>query len=530
MLRATTKTKHYDHQDKPNSSFDTVLDSFLETGHFTLTNEIVTIELLSYFIQYLNLNKPARPSSKLDYKFYLDNVAFDLGVQNFSSDIKPVRIFMDKIFSFSPKWSVIALDNVSILQDENYYPLSAYFILEFLARFGVLEDNPAKLTITNALIITNAEFHRWAWMRFLTKPPRFDSLTLELLPNEEQEEDFLHLCDALQYAEIYVLNLGNTEITARGFRALNQLLDKNYWIKKVLLREPTDRESRAIVKKYARKLLYLDQEQYFEGRWPLAKYDLNQLVEEGTRTVGHWLLENALARNDTFTVECLIEAGANLLEQPGGEKPFLIQIFEKSRDFKLIILNHIIYHETFGNKIKQNLQDYPDSRELMKNMESSLIDYAGILRQRAWGHLDGYEMLLNLLKTVALLSRPSKQRDQEFIDIYWRLFKCLILFHDAEGKVTVESISNAQSMLNEIIAISKKADLGWDHGSKLHHGLPDHIDLLMKAMNTIKELVAQQANPLDEKGRVTAQRAANTDSEESQLNEPGPSTRFYPRR
>ncbi len=72
MLRGTTKTKHYNHQDKPNSYFDSVLDSFLETGHFTLTNEIVTIELLSYFIQYLNSNKPSRPSSKLDYKFYLE--------------------------------------------------------------------------------------------------------------------------------------------------------------------------------------------------------------------------------------------------------------------------------------------------------------------------------------------------------------------------------------------------------------------------------------------------------------------------
>lgn len=139
-------------------------------------------------------------------------------------------------------------------------------------------------------------------------------------------------------------------------------------------------------------------------------------------------------------------------------------------------------------------------------------------------------MLLNLLKTVARLSRPSKQRDQEFIGIYWRLFKCVILFHDAEGRVTVESISNAQIMLSEIIAISKKADLGWNQGSKLHHDLPDHIDLLMKAMNNIKELVAQQANPLDEKDRMTEQGGANTDSEEAELDAPGPSTRSFSRR
>jgi hypothetical protein len=48
-------------------------------------------------------------------------------------------------------------------------------------------------------------------------------------------------------------------------------------------------------------------------------------------------------------------------------------------------------------------------------------------------------------------------------------------------------------------------------------------------MDDIKELVAK-SNSLDEKGRVTAQGAADTDSEEVELDEPGPSTRFYPRR
>lgn len=391
MPKATAKSKHYNPQNKSYLSFDTVLDSFLETGHFTLTDEIVTSDLLDYFINYLDLNKPSRPSSTLDYKFYLNNVIFNLDSQVLSSqgDLREeaVKAFLDQVFSFSLKWSVIALDKVSILQGENYYPLSSYFILKFLARFAVIEDKPVELTITNALIITNAEFHSWAWMRFLTNPPRFENLTLELLPNEEQEENFLHLCDALQYAIINILNLGDTEITVRGYRALIALLDKNYFIDKVLLKEPTDRESRAIVKKYASKLLYLDHEEYLEGRWPVAKYDLNQLVEGETRTVGHWLLENALKRNDNFVVERLVKAGADLLEQPDDEPPFLLQIFEKNRDFKLIILNHIIYHKTFRNKIKQNLQDYPDSKELLKNMENSLIAYAEIFTTKSLGSL-----------------------------------------------------------------------------------------------------------------------------------------------
>ncbi|MFZ0219486.1 MAG: hypothetical protein WAL30_04705, partial [Candidatus Aquirickettsiella sp.] len=58
MPKATTKSKHYNHQEKPNSSFDTVLYTFVKTGNFTLTNKIVTLELLSYFIKYLNLNRP----------------------------------------------------------------------------------------------------------------------------------------------------------------------------------------------------------------------------------------------------------------------------------------------------------------------------------------------------------------------------------------------------------------------------------------------------------------------------------------
>ncbi len=58
MPKATAKSKHYSYQDKPNSYFDIALDTFIKTGHFTFTNEIVTLELLSYFIKYLNLNSP----------------------------------------------------------------------------------------------------------------------------------------------------------------------------------------------------------------------------------------------------------------------------------------------------------------------------------------------------------------------------------------------------------------------------------------------------------------------------------------
>lgn len=680
MPKVTTKSKHYSHQDKQNSSFDTTLDSFIETGNFTLTNEIVTLELLSYFIKYLNLNKSSRPSSGLDYKFYLDNVAFDLGVQNLPIDRleMPIHIFLYKVFSFSTSWSVIGFDNVSILQDKIYSPLSAYFILEFLARFAPLADGSTDFTVTKALIITNAEFHSWAWMKFLKIPPTFDSLTLELLPDEYQQENFLHLCEALRYAKVKILNLGETEINLEGYHALNELLDKNYFIEKVLIKEPTEPESRAIFKKINERLpegrtgkqrfdsvkfnqteflrfissaqnalqhetdeneirkqkkiikfflhkkldiamtyqelclqkaressayldvsffnpdlnlglnqtylerslnearhvdsVYPDHAEYLDGRWPLFNLDLNKLADSKTRTIGYCLLEDALEQNDSFMVERLVEAGANLFEQQGDEKPLLIQIYEKNRDYKIIILNHIVYDRTFENTAERVLHDYSKGKEIMADMGNFFKNYAEILTIRTSTYLlSNFTRLFNLFKDIARLSRPSKQRDQEFIEIYWRMCKCLIFFHDARGRVTVESIFHAQRMLSEIGTISGSADWGWKFGSELHCGLRDRLGPLRENMqeikklaekddmiyakdmaiqqkdNTIKNLseqyghleaVVQQMQENSEAERqqfkatiaaLEAQLKAGKKSETSELNEPGPSTRFFPR-
>lgn len=338
---------------------------------------------------------------------------------------------------FSSKWSVIALDNVTIFHEENYYPFSASFIFEFLAGLAPFQDGSVEFTITKELIITNAEFHSWAWMKFLKIPPTLDNLTLELLPDEDQQENLLHLCDALRYAKIKILNLGETEINLEGYHALNELLDKNYFIEKMLIKKPTDPESRDIFKKINERLpagrtgkqrfdivkfnqteflrfilnaqnvlqsetdeneikrqkeiiefllrkksnptityqehrlqkarescayldvsffnpnlsetylerslnearnvdsVYPDHAEYLDRRWSSFNLDLNKLADSETKTIGYYLLEDALERNDSFMVNRLIEAGTNLLEQQGDEKPLLIQIYEKNRDYKL---------------------------------------------------------------------------------------------------------------------------------------------------------------------------------------------------
>ncbi len=186
----------------------------------------------------------------------------------------------------------------------------------------------------------------------------------------------------------------------------------------------------------------------------------------------------------------MIEAGANLFEQRGDEKPLLIQVYEKNRDYKIIILNHIVYDRTFENTAERVLRDYSKAKEIMVDMGNFFKNYAEILTKRASPYLlSNFTRLFNLFKDVARLLRPSKQRDQEFIEIYWRLCKCLIFFHDALGRVTVESISHVQRMLSEIGAISGNAELGWKFGSKLHCGLRDRLGPLGKNMNEIKELI-----------------------------------------
>lgn len=221
-------------------------------------------------------------------------------------------------------------------------------------------------------------------------------------------------------------------------------------------------------------------------------------------------------------VKYLIKAGANLLEQRNDEPPFLLQLFEKNRKFKLIILNYIIHHKVLANKIECELQNYSDLKHLIAEMEASLRAYAKTLRQRTHGLISDYQKLLNLFKTMAYLPRPSKKRDQEFIDIYWRLFKSVILFHDATGKVTIESISNTQMMLNKIINISENAELGLSQRSRLHKNLVTKLNFIIKDMNDIKELMIQTNI-----GKAKLAESVKTTIASEELNELGPRTRFY---
>jgi gas vesicle protein len=645
MPKATMKSKH-NHPDETTSSFDIALQNFRESGHFILSNEILTTQRLADFTECLKARDNSFPEAH--YKLSLSYVTFKLDLPNsYTQEDSGEAVLwqLQQLFSFSPKWHVIALDNVAIWQGEHRYSLSSYFIDGLLAQLDRIKDYLTELSITKA------EFPACGWMRFLTIPPKLDILTLEL-PNDDEDnaDNLIVLCEALQYAKIKSLNLADTEIDVEGYQALNTLLDKNYFIEKMLLKEPTDPESQVIFKKMNQRLVegrtgqqrfdlekfnqaeflrlilkaqnalthetdetairrlkreitfllekkipfsismdnrknwlsfapevhvvYFDHAEYIEERLDLFRLDLNLLVNNGTRTLGHCLLENALMREDSFMLNCLIKAGANLFEQQGNEKPFLIQIFEKNTDFKVLILNHIAYDKTLPRTAERVLQHYSKSKDIMLELGWSLIKYAEILKKRTYPiMLSDFERLLNLLKDVLRLPRPSKKREKEFIDIYCNLFKCLIMFHDARGKVTTESISHVQKMLSEIGAISKDADWGWKYGSELHRGLRGRLGPLRENMQEIKKLAEKddmicekdvviqqkdniiknlsekceyleatiqqnQENAEVERQQFKAELAAmqtrlealTKDSETSTLDEPGPSTRFFPRR
>lgn len=505
MPKATINLQQ-NNPNKQKSAFDVALDSFQDSGNFTLSNAIVNSELI-YFGEYLKTK--ANPPSEQNYQFHLSNITFNVETptpyseENTLEDASEIVLHqLQTIFKFSRKWRVIALHNVTIAQGEHAYPLSAYFIYRLLRQLAVMKHH------LNELSITNAEFHPWVWIRFLALPLVLNSLTLALLPNEDKDDNLIVLCEALQYTKIKNLSLGDTEISVEGYHALNKLLDTNYFIEKMQLKEPIDPESQTIFRKINERLVYLDHEKYLEGRLPLSELDLEKIVDNNTRTLGHLLLETALNRDDTNMMGYLIRAGANLFEQQADEKPFLIQVFQKSNAFKIVILNHIIYSQTFEYTAKRTLSEYPDLKEIITKMGYFAAQYANVLRKRAIpSKLSDTERLFNLLKNVARLSRPSKQRDQEFIEIYWRLFKSLILFRDTQGKVTVESVSHIQTILNEISSISHEAEWGCNNGSMLHHGIMKWLASLMKELQRSKKLI-EKNNALCEKDEIIKQQAS----------------------
>ncbi len=595
---------------------DKILESFRKTGHFKLIDTIVTTEVLNYFINYLN-----QLTGKLtgwDNRVHFENVAFNLNDSGQAYRDEKVEKLLYKIFYFSSKWSVIALDNVRVLQDENHYPLSSRFIVEFLA--GFTGSQRTHLTINRQLIIKNAEFHPWGWIHFLIMRPQFHTLVLELLKDEELEDNLMVLFESLHYAKIKVLEIKNTDLSLECYQALNELMTKNYYIEELKITEPTDPESLVIfqeINEYLSKgetgqqrfdrerfnqdeflrlfnkvknalehetdedkiiqfkkelkfileqkeregnaivreeikfnpmalipkdhAVYYDHAEYIVGRLPLFRLNLNRSIDNQVNTLGYYLLEEALKNNDHFMMNCLLDNGtANLFEQQAGEKPLLMQIYENP-DFKKVILDHIYSRQTLITLAQDVLKNYQKTQIIMVELAYALINYTQRLEKIIYSYkLSGFERLLNRLRERFEWANPSKQREQEFIEIYWRIGKSLTLFHNA-GEVTVESVSNAQSTLDEIIAISKNADSGWLRGSELHYKLDNRLKLLKKAMGKETNSLGREIkdeHPPTKKAFNNEECYLNTfftnnntkrpKFEEMDLDEPGSSTRVFP--
>ena len=595
---------------------DKILVLFIKTGYFKLIDTVMTIGILNHFINYLE-----QQTEKLkgwDHRVYLKNVTFNLnGSKEFYRDEK-VEQLLGQIFCFSSRWSVIEFDNVRVLQDENLYPLSSNFILEFLARF----TPPQRFNsfISHKLLIKNAEFHSWAWIHFLIMRPQFHTLVLELLDDVELEDHLMVLFESLHYAKIKVLEIKNTGLSLGCYQALNELITKNYYIEQLKINEPTDPESLLIFQEIYRRLsrgetgqqrfdrerfnqdeflrlfnkvksalkhetdkdkiiqfqkelkfllepkkskgniivreetecnpmaiiskdhaVYYDHAEYIVGRLALFRLDLNQSVDNQANTLGYNLLEEALRNKDHFMMNCLLDNGtANLFERQTGKKPLLIQIYENI-NFKKLILDHIYFRRTTITLAEQVLKNYSESQRIMIELIYSLINYTKRLEKIIDSHkLSGFERLLNRLRDRFKFSNPSKQREQEFIEIYWRIGQSLTLFHNA-GHVTGESISKAQAILNEIITISKNADSGWLCGSTLHSQLAERLKLLKESMNKEANTFGQEIKD-DKKLTKKALNKVNgylgilfTNShtktqnvEEMDLDRPGSSTRFSP--
>lgn len=593
---------------------DKILESFIKTGHFTLIDIVVTTETLYHFINYLE--QLTGKLSGWDHRVVFENITFDLNGSEETYRDEKVEQLLGQIFYFSSKWSVITLDNVTVLQDENPYPLSLNFILELITRFT--PPQPTHLYISHQLTIRNAEFHPWGWIHFLITRPQFHTLILELLDDEASEDNLMVLFESLHYAKIKVLALKNKNLSLECYQALNELINKNYYIEELQISEPTDPESRVIFKKINESLsrgetgqqrfdrerfnqdeflrlfnevksalqhetdedkikqlkkklkfilepkkregnsifreeikfnpmaiipkehaVYYDHAEYIVDRLSLFRLNLNRFMNNQVNTLGYYLLEEALKHNDYFMMFCLLDNGtANLFEQQAGEKPLLIQIYENSV-FKKALLDDIYSQKNLIALTEEVLENYSDSKEIMVELGYSLINYTKRLEKIIYTYkLSGFERLLNRLREKLDLANPSKQREREFIEIYWRIGKSLILFHNA-GKVTVESVSNAQSTLDEIIAISEHADSGWLRGSELHYKLTNRLGLLKGAMdkdtNSLRREIKDEHQPKNKacnnedrylKTFFTNDPTKRQNFEEMDFNNPGTSTRF----
>lgn len=214
---------------------------------------------------------------------------------------------------------------------------------------------------------------------------------------------------------------------------------------------------------------------YLSGRWPLLQVDLTSLMVDGRRTVGHFLLEKTLEIEDAYSMQCLLQAGANPLQPPkGGGKPFLVRVFEIEGPWQEMMIQHTKKNLSSLVPAVELLSAYPQLKNIYNNFKTHLEGYFTLLANR--------KKQPQLIRVLTGVMFNFQDRHEECAQAFYKLAACIEAATDSTAgkRVTFDSLFEAQDILDGILEDSAKANRGFLGRSKLH----DDLLILGKELNT----------------------------------------------
>ncbi|MFZ0220003.1 MAG: hypothetical protein WAL30_07345 [Candidatus Aquirickettsiella sp.] len=226
---------------------------------------------------------------------------FGAGASQAFQQHDPRRLIENKLLRLLTEyaWNSIKLNEVVTSYNGENLLLSRHFIANL--SFDLNEHHKT----LSELSIKNAAFNPLAWINFLRNQSLLEILGFEI--NIVIDESLKELCSVLEKdSQLIELDLGDTDISLLGYQSLNELLDKNYKIKKITLKEPKNPGLKVLYQELNQRLA---KEKTSKERFVSEQLNLQKIVnlifdalKKGNRDLFYFLM-NESAQNTITDVE-----------------------------------------------------------------------------------------------------------------------------------------------------------------------------------------------------------------------------------
>jgi hypothetical protein len=215
--------------------------------------------------------------------------------------------------------------------------------------------------------------------------------------------------------------------------------------------------------------VYLNHAEFLKDDPSLLQLQMNELVSDGSQTIGYALVEKVLETKNQMALKTLLNTNINLFESPDNvEEPFLVKVLKSKGALKRIVVEYIQQDQRLISLATECLDTHPELKNLFGRFKIHLDDYGTHLVKK-----DHPSVLLLIAKKILItwkkivnLENPSEKRGKECGQMYLGLNKCLKVFEQAF--TPYETFDEMHKIIIKMKEESMKAIRGIFNSSFLH--------------------------------------------------------------